>query len=494
MTVRYKSATLDEFIEHHSHDVSRGGMFIKTPQPFPPGTLLKFEVRIAEDRKVMQGVGRVVWKRDNVAVDPERPAGMGVKFIKLDDESRQLIDQVLASRSDESSSFDNEREAGVESEALGLTGVTKESLPPTGTTSFFPKSDKTAESAPEDRTVMKQASELLEEALREVGSAPPAAAVEKKPEAIAAEREELTNPGRPSPSVEPPMPSVEPPTRPFGNKVLSPEAEKAPESSKEERKVVSASAFVAAAKVAEAGATQSSVGAKSTTANVSSAPPSTRPASPKPLASGRASSLSGAGVAVSGKPTSAVAPAAERSASGHGRAAIWMVAVAASVGLVLWFTRSKPEPVPQQPERVTVEPQAAPAAPEPQVQPNPQPSQQAEASSAVASAAPAPSTQLAVPATNPVSAPVVAPSLARVPVAKKAKAVSADESGTATAATSEPTTTTEAVEKPAEAKPAEAKPAEAKPVEAKPAEPATPTPPPATTPTKAKSADPDNPY
>ena len=37
MTVRYKSATLDEFIEHHSHDVSRGGMFIKTPQPFPPG-------------------------------------------------------------------------------------------------------------------------------------------------------------------------------------------------------------------------------------------------------------------------------------------------------------------------------------------------------------------------------------------------------------------------------------------------------------------------
>jgi hypothetical protein len=36
MTVRYKSATIDEFIEHHSHDVSRGGMFIKTPSPFPP--------------------------------------------------------------------------------------------------------------------------------------------------------------------------------------------------------------------------------------------------------------------------------------------------------------------------------------------------------------------------------------------------------------------------------------------------------------------------
>ena len=46
MTVRYKSATVDEFIEHHAQDVSRGGIYIKTPSPFPPGTLLKFEIRI----------------------------------------------------------------------------------------------------------------------------------------------------------------------------------------------------------------------------------------------------------------------------------------------------------------------------------------------------------------------------------------------------------------------------------------------------------------
>src|SRR5215475_7889808 len=93
VTVRYKSATLDEFIEHHSHDVSRGGMFIKTPTPFPPGTLLKFEVKIAADQRVMQGVGRVVWKRDSPEGNDTRPAGMGVKFIKIDDASRKVIDQ-----------------------------------------------------------------------------------------------------------------------------------------------------------------------------------------------------------------------------------------------------------------------------------------------------------------------------------------------------------------------------------------------------------------
>ena len=36
LNVRYKSATVDEFIENHAHDVSRGGIFIKTGNPFPP--------------------------------------------------------------------------------------------------------------------------------------------------------------------------------------------------------------------------------------------------------------------------------------------------------------------------------------------------------------------------------------------------------------------------------------------------------------------------
>src|SRR3982750_1903301 len=106
MTVRYKSATLDEFIEHHSHDVSRGGMFIKTPSPFPPGTLLKFEVKIAEDQKVIQGVGRVVWKRESETGDKERPSGMGVKFIKIDDVSRKTIDTLVEGRGDTAAAYE----------------------------------------------------------------------------------------------------------------------------------------------------------------------------------------------------------------------------------------------------------------------------------------------------------------------------------------------------------------------------------------------------
>ena len=77
LNVRYKSATVDEFIENHAHDVSRGGIYIKTASPFPPGTLLKFEIRLASDQAVITGVGRVVWKRETTQGTGERPAGHG---------------------------------------------------------------------------------------------------------------------------------------------------------------------------------------------------------------------------------------------------------------------------------------------------------------------------------------------------------------------------------------------------------------------------------
>src|SRR6266545_2856831 len=106
MTVRYKSATIDEFIEHHSHDVSRGGIFIKTPSPFPPGTLLKFEIRIQGEQSVLAGVGRVVWKREPTESDANKPTGMGVKFIKIDDKSKALIQRLVEAQNGATSAFD----------------------------------------------------------------------------------------------------------------------------------------------------------------------------------------------------------------------------------------------------------------------------------------------------------------------------------------------------------------------------------------------------
>lgn len=212
LNVRYKSATVDEFIENHSHDVSKGGIFIKTSTPFPQGTLLKFEIRLAGDQAVIAGVGRVVWKREPThAGGVERPAGMGVKFIKIDESSRAVIDRLVGAKEGAGSAFTSElKESGAprsdkatppggltagsasapprpgKSTLLGV-GVAG-SVPPAGTPSsapkagsttlpggaaaggFFPKTNSEEEMpAPAERTMMKQAAELLEEALKGAG-------------------------------------------------------------------------------------------------------------------------------------------------------------------------------------------------------------------------------------------------------------------------------------------------------------------------------------
>lgn len=117
LTVRYKSATVAEFIEDHSYDVSRGGMFIRTSSPFPNGTLLKFEVRIAEEQRVMTGVGRVTWRREKDTGE-DSPAGMGVKFIKIEDDSVEVIDRLIRARAGgDVSSF----EAGAKEQGIPLS-------------------------------------------------------------------------------------------------------------------------------------------------------------------------------------------------------------------------------------------------------------------------------------------------------------------------------------------------------------------------------------
>ena len=212
LNVRYKSATVDEFIENHAHDVSRGGMYIKTGSPFPPGTLLKFEIRLSSDQAVIMGVGRVVWKRDNVQGTGDRPAGMGVKFIKIDDPSKGVIDKLVNSRADAGQAYESESESPQsevpaplaaaaakpaaqasrsnvgKSTMLGVGAVPAAARAPSNRPSspltpprpastappsgggMFPKTNSEADMPPkQEQTVMKQAAELLEEALREAG-------------------------------------------------------------------------------------------------------------------------------------------------------------------------------------------------------------------------------------------------------------------------------------------------------------------------------------
>ncbi|HEY2410279.1 MAG TPA: TIGR02266 family protein [Polyangiaceae bacterium] len=468
MTVRYKSATLDEFIEHHSHDISRGGMFIKTPSPFPAGTLLKFEVKIAADQKVIQGVGRVVWKRDGADGSDARPGGMGVKFIKIDDASRKVIDSLVDARGDESSAYEAgggepvprpaasaakpaatpSQEPGKQPFArkgtmIGLGAIAAQaqsaaakpaSVPPTGAQNqFFPSSQAEAEAdmpPPEDRTVMKQAAELLQDALREAGGTmedlgTPAPKAEYKPASVPPAS--VPRPASVKPAVD---------AGPTTQRSEPPSAQPAPRSDPKPEVVKPrpASARPAAARAAE-------------------------PASRRPSVPSQAPPTGGSG----------------------GRVVVLVLAIAAVAGAVFFLTRPKPEP------DVAPTPTALPEVKPPEPVPSAPvaPADTASAAPAASESAAPPASASAAPSAAPVvpeAKPVVVPP---TPVPKPA-AVTKPAPKPAPVAPSQP------VEKPA---PAE-KPAAAPVEKPAPSEPPAEKPAPAPKPAKPKPAEPsgDNPY
>ncbi|HET8939604.1 MAG TPA: PEGA domain-containing protein [Polyangiales bacterium] len=94
--VKYKSANMTEFVELVGGDVSRGGIFVKTKKPLEPGALLKFEFQLQGGEPMIYGVGRVAWRRTEEGSRANLPAGMGIKFIKLNGLSKSVIDRIEA--------------------------------------------------------------------------------------------------------------------------------------------------------------------------------------------------------------------------------------------------------------------------------------------------------------------------------------------------------------------------------------------------------------
>ncbi|HEY3352645.1 MAG TPA: PilZ domain-containing protein [Polyangia bacterium] len=81
--------TVDEFINEYVTNISHSGAFIRSKDPLPVGTKvnLKFSV-ILDEIETIEGIGEVVRVSD-------RPRGMGVVFISLNEHSQHLLAKLL---------------------------------------------------------------------------------------------------------------------------------------------------------------------------------------------------------------------------------------------------------------------------------------------------------------------------------------------------------------------------------------------------------------
>ncbi len=180
LKVRFKSATVDEFIEHYCKDVSRGGIFIKSSQPMPVGTLLKFQFQLKDESALIRGVGRVVWTRIEEDAAADKPPGMGIKFIKMDNESRVLVERIVDAHAPEEGTYEIGRE-----QATDAAPISSEP-PPLEGGSFFPNLPPAELPPPEDRTAVRQATQSLAAVL--TGSSDESAAEEARERAEQARR------------------------------------------------------------------------------------------------------------------------------------------------------------------------------------------------------------------------------------------------------------------------------------------------------------------
>lgn len=105
-----------------SANLSATGMFVKHPEPHPIGSRLVFECLIGQKRQPVQGSGQVVWVRPRYE-GPGLPAGMGIEFLDLDNQSRDHLTEALFEYLEESLS------------GLVFAGETEEEIVPEATES-----------------------------------------------------------------------------------------------------------------------------------------------------------------------------------------------------------------------------------------------------------------------------------------------------------------------------------------------------------------------
>ncbi len=92
--IRMHFEKFSSFVEEYSSKISLGGMFVVTRDPRPVGSEVAFDLKLADGFRLFHGHGEVAWVRLHEA-GPERPPGMALRFIAIDEKGRELVLKVL---------------------------------------------------------------------------------------------------------------------------------------------------------------------------------------------------------------------------------------------------------------------------------------------------------------------------------------------------------------------------------------------------------------
>lgn len=93
--LRVEYRRLNSFFADYTKNISKGGTFIRTSKPLPPGTEFVFVLIIPKLDEPLRLNGEVVWTTEPTRATEEDPAGMGIRFKYLDDAERHVTEDIV---------------------------------------------------------------------------------------------------------------------------------------------------------------------------------------------------------------------------------------------------------------------------------------------------------------------------------------------------------------------------------------------------------------
>jgi hypothetical protein len=96
--VLIRCPTVDQFIEDYHRFVKGDRIFIVTNSLQPVGTKVRFRIELADGTALLHGAGTVTRTRPKRDEAPDRPPGMVLRFVVLDEHSQHLVDKMAERR------------------------------------------------------------------------------------------------------------------------------------------------------------------------------------------------------------------------------------------------------------------------------------------------------------------------------------------------------------------------------------------------------------
>ena len=92
--INFKRAS--DFFRAYIGNLASGGLFIKTTQTVPAGSILNLEFNLPGSDHLIQAKGKVVWARSKEESDERKPPGLGIQFIEMSSEDTNLLRNYIA--------------------------------------------------------------------------------------------------------------------------------------------------------------------------------------------------------------------------------------------------------------------------------------------------------------------------------------------------------------------------------------------------------------